>query len=189
MADIDNIICMISAIMTGQNHLTIGTSCDQSVVTLDSLTSGSVTIIGSTSSASSAIVSIPSTLGGYGISSATTTGYGAYASSESSSNTGLIVGLVVGIVALSTYIVIQLLSSSSSFTASRNVKPKSTPQTVKMPSWIILLRRRKLWKNLAMKTARILLEITRYQSLMSSDDLISLISLNFSHIIIWHHES
>jgi hypothetical protein len=82
MTDIDNIICMIYAVMTGQDPSTAAATCDKSMVTLDSLVSGSAVIVGSTSTPSSSTVTIPSTLGSYTVTSSTVTGYGAYASSS-----------------------------------------------------------------------------------------------------------
>lgn len=82
MADIDNIICMIYAVMTGQDPNTIGATCDKSFVTLDSLVAGSAIIVGSTSSPTSPSVIIPPTIGTYSVSSSTVTGYGAYSTTE-----------------------------------------------------------------------------------------------------------
>lgn len=80
MNDIDNIVCMIMAVMTGQDPSTIGDTCDKSIVTLDSLASGSTVVTGSTSTASSgASTTFGSSLGSYSVSSSSVTGYGGYA--------------------------------------------------------------------------------------------------------------
>ena len=110
MGDIDNIVCMIYAAMTKQDPTTIGSTCDKSIVTLSTLASGS-TVVGGTTSASGASTSTTITsLGSYTVSSSTLTGYGGYAStsSEGSSKTGLIIGVVIGGVVLGTFISIQL---------------------------------------------------------------------------------
>ena len=84
MGDIDNVICLIYAAMTGQNATAIGSTCDKSIVTLDSLTSGSSQVAGSTSSTTSGSSTvIGASLGSYTVTSSTIVGYGAYASSES----------------------------------------------------------------------------------------------------------
>ena len=110
MADIDNIVCMIYAVMNGQDPLFAGSNCDKAYITVESLTSGSTNITGYTTGTNLTAnnVNMGSTLGGYTLASSTLTGYGSYAASSGesggSSNTGLIVGVVVGVVALSTFV-------------------------------------------------------------------------------------
>ena len=121
LADIDRFTCNILELLSGLNVTNIS-DCDQSEVTYTEVLNGSTTISGTSSTGTAANLRAGATTNnlGYSVVSTSVSTYGTATEEEASdSKAGLIAGLVVGIVVLSTLPSIQLCSSSSAFTSSR----------------------------------------------------------------------